>query len=129
MKIQFRRIGTAPQPFDLRSGDVTFSGTLELKKRTLTLLKAHIGGSIKLPCDICAETVERQLDEEVEFLLSDGISSVEDEEYDIVEVEDSVIDLDEILHSEIELIKSDYFSCESCKTNERNQSWQYLREE
>jgi len=120
MKIPFRRIGKTPQAFDVKQGDVTFSGELQTKAHALILLRGHIGGTLEQPCDICAETVRRELDEPVEFLLYDGIYRGEEEEYDVVEVEDSMIDFDEILHSEIELIKSDYFCCDTCKSKERN---------
>ncbi|MEO1938885.1 MAG: hypothetical protein ABGW85_09675 [Sulfurimonas sp.] len=57
------------------------------------------------------------MDEEVEFFISDGIyeddSSIE---LDVVESFDGIADVEELLNSEIELIKSDYQSCDNCKS-------------
>lgn len=114
MNIPFRRITTTPQEFELDSEGVTLKGTLTLKSRDLVLMKAHLSGKLQLPCDICAEHFDTVLDEEVAILLSDGVFEGSDDDYDVVEMQGS-IDLDELLHSEIELIRSDYHSCDNCK--------------
>ena len=49
-----------------------------------------------------------------EIIIIDDDS--DDHTADVVESFDSQADLDELLNSEIELIKSDYHSCENCKT-------------
>ncbi len=50
------------------------------------------------------------------IFISDGIYEDTDNiEIDVIESLDSVADLDEILESEIELIKSDYHNCDNCK--------------
>jgi uncharacterized metal-binding protein YceD (DUF177 family) len=118
MNIPFRRIGKTPQEFEVTSGEVTLKGTLFQKEGGLVLMKAHIGGKLTLPCDICAEDFDTMLDDEVELLLSDGLYHGSHDDLDVVEMDGS-IDLDELLHSEIELIRSDYHSCEACKNKER----------
>ena len=115
MNIPFRRITQTPQEFEASSEGVTLKGTLALKRHDLVLMKAHLSGSLRLPCDICAEPFDTVLDEELELLLSDGVFEGSDGDYDVVEMEGSVIDTDELLHSEIELIRSDYHSCDNCK--------------
>jgi len=69
-----------------------------------------------LNCDICAEEFKLTVDEDIEFFISDGL--YEDDgsiELDVVESFDANADIDELLHSEIELIKNDYHSCDNCK--------------
>ena len=82
----------------------------------MIILEAKITGKLLIPCDICADEFNNSINEGVKFYLSDGIYKVEDDsEYDIVEVENSMIDLEEILESELELFKSSYFCCENCQ--------------
>jgi uncharacterized metal-binding protein YceD (DUF177 family) len=115
MKIPFRKIGNSPQEFELLREGVTFKGTLEHYKRGLIMLDGHIGGTFTLPCDICAENFDTILDEKLDFLLSDGIYSGHDEDFDVVESLDGMIDIDDLLSSELELIRSDYHSCPACQ--------------
>ncbi|MDD5052430.1 MAG: YceD family protein [Sulfuricurvum sp.] len=115
MKIAFKKLGSQPLHFEVNSDSTLFSGDLIMKKSNLAQLNGTITGSISIPCDLCAEEVERALNEEVTFYLSDGIFEDNNDELDIVEIDKSMIDLEEILYSEIELIKSDYFCCKNCE--------------
>lgn len=115
MKIAFRKLGSQPLQFEANSDNAHFSGDLILKKSNLAQLNGTITGSISIPCDICAEEVEKSLNEEITFYLSDGIFDNNDEELDVVEIDKSIIDVEELLKSEIELIKSDYFCCKNCE--------------
>jgi uncharacterized metal-binding protein YceD (DUF177 family) len=115
MKIAFRKLGSQPLHFEVNSDNALFSGDLTLKKSNLAQLNGTITGSISIPCDLCAEEVEKSLNEEITFCLSDGLYEGTDEELDVVEIDKSMIDLEELLKSEIELIKSDYFCCENCE--------------
>lgn len=115
MVVPFRRLGSQPLEFELIRDNARFSGDLILKKGNLAQLNGTITGSISIPCDICAEIIEKPLNEEISFYLSDGIFEGNDEELDIVEIEKSMIDMDELFRSEIELIKSDYFCCANCE--------------
>jgi hypothetical protein len=114
MNIPFRRIGTSPQSVSVRSEDAELSGTLEQFGRSLVLFKGRLTGTLRVNCDLCAAAFDSVLDEEISFLISEGIYEGENEEYDVVETEESVINMDEILHSELELIRSDYHRCENC---------------
>ena len=115
MTIPFRRLGPQPLAFELNSDNARFSGDIILKKANLAQLNGTITGSISIPCDICAETIEKPLNEEISFYLSDGIFEGNDEDLDVVEIDRSMIDMDELFRSEIELIKSDYFCCAKCE--------------
>ena len=117
MKITLRKVGKTPLEFQIKSNEITFKGYLEYHNTKLILLKANLSGFIEKSCDICAQEFELPVDEKIEFFINDGI--YEDEngiELDVVEVFNGIADIDELLNSEIELIKSDYHSCENCKT-------------
>ncbi|MEA3521749.1 MAG: hypothetical protein U9R50_02110 [Campylobacterota bacterium] len=79
------------------------------------MLTGHINGTLNVPCDLCAENFDTILDEELKFLLSDGIFNGHDEDYDVVESLTGMIDINEILSSEIESIRSDYHCCSECE--------------
>lgn len=115
MGIPFRRITATPQPFEAAADGATLQGTLISKGRGLVLMRARLAGTLKLPCDICAEPFDVVLDETLELLLSEGVFKGSEEDLDVVEMHQGIIDLDEVLHSEIELIRSDYHSCPNCK--------------
>ena len=115
MKITLRKVTKTPLDFELKSNEITFKGYLEYHSGKLILLKAYLRGFINKPCDICAEEFTLLVDENIEFFISDGLYENNNNiELDVVESFDSMADLEELLASEIELIKSDYHSCESC---------------
>ena len=116
MKITLRKVTKTPLDFQVKSDEITFKGYLEYHGGKLILLKATLGGSLKKACDTCAEEFTMPVNEEVEFFISDGIYEDENSiELDVVESFDGIADIDELLSSEIELIKSDYHSCNECK--------------
>jgi len=114
MNIPFRRVTSTPQEFETTAEGVTLKGTLKLKSRDLVLMQAHLSGNLNLPCDICAEQFDTALDEEIELLVSDGVFEGSNDEYDVVEMQEGTIDIDQLLLSEIELVRSDYHTCPSC---------------
>ena len=116
MKVVLRRVTKTPLDFIVKSNEITFKGYLEYHSGKLILLKANLNGLVEKSCDICAEEFKLSVDEEVEFFISDGIYEDSNEmELDVVESLDGVADIEEILNSEVELIKSDYHSCDECK--------------
>ncbi len=115
MKITLRKVGKTPLDFDVKSDEITFKGYLQYHSGKLILLHADLSGSVKTECNRCGEEFDLSVDEKVEFFISDGIYEGNDNiELDIVESFDSLADLDELLISEIELIKSDYHCCTNC---------------
>jgi uncharacterized metal-binding protein YceD (DUF177 family) len=119
LKVLLRKVTKTPLDFEVSSNEITFKGYLEYHGGKLILLKANLKGSLKKPCDICAEEFNMKVDEEVEFFISDGIYEDENNiDLDVVESFDGNADIEEILNSEIELIKSDYHSCINCKSSE-----------
>ncbi|MDQ1268031.1 MAG: hypothetical protein QG560_674 [Campylobacterota bacterium] len=116
MKVSLKKVTKTPLDFEVKSKEITFKGYLQYDADKLILLKAELRGKIDADCDICADEFKLDVDEEVEFFISDGIyEKSEDSLLDVVEALDSVADLEELMNSEIELIKSDYISCPNCK--------------
>ena len=115
MKVTLRKITKTPLDFDIKSNEITFKGYLQYHAGKLILLHADLKGEIDTQCSQCGEDLKVPVDETVEFFVSDGLYDDDAEiDLDVVESLDSTADLDELLHSEIELIKSDYHSCENC---------------
>lgn len=116
MKYTLRKVTSTPIDFELKSGEITFKGSLEYHHGKLILLKADLKGTLVKSCDICAEEFNLLVDENIEFFISDGIFENDDNiELDVVESFNGSIDMEELLDSEIELIKSDYHACANCK--------------
>ncbi|MDD2448111.1 MAG: hypothetical protein PHS42_00205 [Sulfurimonas sp.] len=117
MKIKLIKVGKTPVDFDVTSDEITFKGYLEYDSGKLILLKANLNGFTLCQCSRCGEEFKLEVDEEVKFFICDGVfDSDANIDLDVVESFDSTADIDELLNSEIELIKSDYHSCNNCKT-------------
>lgn len=115
MKISLNKISKTPLEFDIKADKITFKGFLQYDSAKLILLKAKLNGKIETACDVCAEDFLLNIDEDVELYISDGIYTKNQDLFlDVVESFDSMIDLQEIMDSEIELILSDYKSCGNC---------------
>ncbi len=114
MKIPFRKVGVTPQEFSFPKDNIDFNGSLSAYKRNLVRLDGVIQGSLELTCDLCAENYDTILDEKLTILISDGIYQGSDEDFDVVEIFDGFIDLNEIFISELEMHRSDYHHCPSC---------------
>lgn len=118
MKIAFLKITPTPTPFEIERDGVKFIGTLSRKNYALVKCEAKIQGEIEHSCDRCAADIKLDIDEQISLLLSDGEYRGNDGELaDVIEFFNGFIDLDEVLLSEIESYKSDYFYCDECKSN------------
>jgi hypothetical protein len=118
MKIILRKVGKTPLDFEVKSNEMTFKGYLQYDTNKLILLNAKLNGKITTDCDVCADEFKLDVDENIEFFISDGVyEDNEDSLLDVVESFDSVADLEELMNSEIELIKSDYNRCKNCKSS------------
>ena len=115
MKIKLIKVGKTPLDFDIKSDEITFKGFLQYHANKLVLLEAKLEGLVDVECSQCAENFKLEVAEEISFFISDGLCKDNNIDLDIVESFDSTADLDELLNSEIELIKSDYLNCENCK--------------
>ena len=103
-------------PFELNLDGVKFNGDLKRINQNLVSCKGKIVGEIAHNCDRCGEDINVKLDEDVNLILSDGIYKDDEENLeDVVEFFDGFVNLEEVLTSEIEAFKSDYFYFEKCK--------------
>jgi uncharacterized metal-binding protein YceD (DUF177 family) len=121
MKIEFRKIPLQESPFNIKADSVEFSGNFSKISSKLAKVDGAICGSYDTQCSKCGVTFSKNTDEKLNLLLSDGIyKSDNDEEDDIIviEIEDHMVNFDEILHGEIESIKSEYHVCENCTDKE-----------
>ncbi len=116
MKVTLRKITKTPLDFEIKSNEITFKGYLQYHGGKLILLHADLKGVLDTECSQCGEELKLPIDEAVEFFVSDGLYGDDANiDLDVVESFDSTANLDELLSSEIELIKSDYHSCDECK--------------
>ena len=120
MKIEFRKVPLNPSEFEISSNSVKFLGTFSKISSKLSKIDAKLSGTYDVDCCKCGLTIVNNVDDEITFLISDGIytpNEHDDEEFVIIEIEDHIINFDEILHSEIESLKSEYYICSTCKNN------------
>jgi len=115
MKIKLIKVGSTPLDFEEKSNEMTFKGYLQYHANKLILLKAKLSGKINTNCDVCADEFNLDVNEDISFYLHSGIYESNNEVLlDVVECLDDTADLQELLNSEIELIKSDYNTCKNC---------------
>lgn len=117
-KYHFSDIGARPVKCSFYDSDnvgVRFDAELKLEKDKV-MCTGQVYGIIKHRCDICASDINLNINENIKLVLFDGVyNDLEHLNIDVYECMDGVIDLDEILKSEIESFKSDYFYCDNCK--------------
>jgi len=120
VKIEFRKIPLDESEFEISSNSVKFLGTFSKISSKLAKINSKLVGKCDVDCCKCGTTFTIPVNTEVKFLVSDGICSSEqdEEEFVIIEVEEHLLDFDEILHSEIESLKSEYHICDTCKNND-----------
>lgn len=105
----------ASQTLSLEFGGCLIKARLERLDFKNILLKANIQGELIKPCDLCQKEDVLKINENIELILHDGLYKDEDNKLsDLYECMDKKIDLEEIFHSELELILFDYFYCKDC---------------
>ncbi|TLP38285.1 hypothetical protein [Arcobacter arenosus] len=117
MKIEFRKVPFTPKEFKTESNSVKIEGTFCKISPSLVKIDSKLTGNTTVNCIRCGEEDTITLNENMNFLLSDGIyksDSHNDEELDIIEIDDNIIDFDEIIESEISSIYTDYHICSNC---------------
>ena len=115
MNVSLRKVTKTPLDFEIKSNAINFKGYLEYHSGKLILLKAELTGFVEKSCDVCAEEFKLSLEEKIEFFLSDGIYEDNNNmDLDVVESLNGIVNIEELLESEIELIRCDYHTCASC---------------
>jgi hypothetical protein len=74
-----------------------------------------IDGNVVVQCNMCGIDMNESVNEELDFILHNGVFNGFDDSLDVIEVQNNLIDFDEILIGELELIKDNYFKCENCQ--------------
>jgi len=121
VKIEFRKIPLNDTEFEISSDSVKFLGNFSKISSKLVRVDAKLIGKCDIDCCKCGSNIVHDIDEKVDFLISDGIYTQDeqhnDEGFIIIEIDDHIINFEEILHSEIESLKSEYYICDTCKNN------------
>ncbi len=119
MKITLRKVGKTPFEFERKLDSIELKGFLQHDKENLIALKAKLTGTVETQCADCGDEFDLEVDEDLEFYISDGVFIDENNaNIDVVETQNGELDVDELINSEIELIKSDYHCCEFCVMGE-----------
>ena len=122
MKIEFRKVPLKVSEFEIDSYSVKFSGTFCKITSKLAKIDANLDGKLEVDCCKCGESFSINVNEKIDFLVSDGIysnSNKDEEEFIVIEVKDNILDFNEILNSELESLKSEYYICDTCKQNDQ----------
>jgi hypothetical protein len=125
MKIEFKKVPLSESEFKISQNSVNFLGTFSKISQKVAKLNGNICGDCEVECCKCGDTFLLNLNEEVELLLSDGIYSCDIEEIIVVEVENHIIDFNDILHSELESLKSEYYLCDKCQLDNKTIKIEY----
>jgi uncharacterized metal-binding protein YceD (DUF177 family) len=119
MKITLRKVEKSPYNFEKSLHTISIKGYLQYDSDKLILLDARLKGNLEVNCSVCGEEFDLEVDEGLRFFISDGVYIDEENKMiDVVEAPNGELDIDELLHSEIELLKSDYHCCEFCELGE-----------
>lgn len=114
MKIEFRKVPQTTKELDVSYNSVKIEGTFCRISSSLVKIDAVLKGNTDIDCCRCGVTDVIEVDENLNLLLSDGIYKGNEEEYSVIEIENSLIDFDELIESELNSIRSEYYICEEC---------------
>ena len=119
MKIEFKKVPNTSKEFQSDYDSVKIEGTFCKMSPSLVKIDGKLTGKVSIPCARCAQEEAITLNEDINFILSDGIYKSNSEDDDlIIEIDNSLIDFDEIIESEISSIQSDYYICSKCKDSD-----------
>ncbi|MBU3013392.1 hypothetical protein KO488_01390 [Poseidonibacter lekithochrous] len=117
MKIEFKKAPQTPKKLEVIVDSVKIEGTFCKMSQSLVKIDAMLIGNTDIDCCRCGITDNIEINEKLDFLLSDRIIKNDESEDLVIEIEDGLIDFDEIIQGELEAIKSDYHICEQCSND------------
>ena len=117
MKIEFRKVPQTTKELVVDYNSVKIEGTFCRISSSLVKIEANLIGNIEIDCSRCGALDTLVVNEELKLLLSDGVFKGDEDEFLVIEIENSLIDFDEIIQSEVNSIKSDYLLCKDCDGN------------
>ncbi|MBS9782352.1 MAG: hypothetical protein KGV43_00955 [Arcobacter sp.] len=118
MKIEIKKVPSSKKEFKALFNSAKIEGTFSKISASLVNIDARLKGFTTIICNRCGNEHKLNLDEEAKFLISDGIYKDNHNDDVVIEVKDGIIDFDEIIESELESIKSDYYLCEQCSQDD-----------
>jgi hypothetical protein len=120
MKLEFRKLPQVKKEFEIFLNSVKFSGTFSRISGKLAKIDANIIGNYEVECCKCTAKIDILLDQSQKFLISDGEFSSKDEKEGelVIEIQNHILDFDELLNSELESIRSDFYTCKNCASND-----------
>ncbi len=117
MKIEFKKAPQTPKKLEVTVDSVKIEGTFCKMSQSLVKIDATLIGNTDIDCCRCGITDNIEVNEKLDFLLSDRIIKNDEREDLVIEIEDGLIDFDALVQSELEAIKSDYHICEQCSND------------
>lgn len=118
MQIEFRKVPFTAKEFIAELDSVKLEGTFCKMSPTLAKVEATLAGPASVDCCRCGLEYTIELNENLEFLLSNRVYEDDSElENLVIEIENDIIDFDELIESEISSIRSDYHICALCLNN------------
>lgn len=118
MKIEFKKIPQEKKEFNTSLNSVKIEGTFCRISPSLVKIEANLIGNIEIDCSRCGALDTLAINEELKLLLSDGVFKGDEGDFLAIEIENSLIDFDEIIQSEVNSVKSDYILCTNCKKDD-----------
>lgn len=115
MKVVFKKIPASGIDFETSLENIKFCGKLEKKSKNLVQCIGKLEGTLICQCARCGDDMSLEVDETVDLFASDGMYESSEELIEVVEFFEETVDLDTILLSEVETLKSDYNYCSTCK--------------
>ena len=114
MKIEFRKVPQTTKELVVDYNSVKIEGTFCKISQSLVKVDAELKGSTDVDCCRCGATEMIEVDETLHLLLSDGVYKKDESDYLVIEIEDSLINFEDIIESELNSIRSDYHICDDC---------------
>ena len=118
MVIEFRKVAQTSKSFEDQVDSVKIEGTFCRISPRLIEIDSRLHGKTEVDCSRCGDTFDTVANEELDFLISDGLYEDKDSDKSldriVIEVDDHTIDFQEIIKSELESFKLDYHVCENC---------------
>ncbi|MBN2823836.1 MAG: hypothetical protein JXQ76_00815 [Campylobacterales bacterium] len=122
MKILFDKVGSNAKEFEYQKDAIILKGSLSKKSHHEVHLEANLSGDITLDCIRCGVSYLHRLDNGLDLILSDKVVETQDN-LDIIEFLDGVINIEDIVDSEINSLESEYNYCSAC-TNSQEENFE-----
>jgi uncharacterized metal-binding protein YceD (DUF177 family) len=116
LKIELKKIPFNPKDFRAEFNGIVLEGIFYKETPNIAKIEANLHGKVEVDCNRCAESFEKEINEDLKLIITDKIFNGFDENYDVIEINSNIVDFDDIISSEIESIKLDFENiCKNCK--------------